>query len=428
VGGCGGNRVGLVSLAALAALAWAVSADDAWLYRGGFLLAALAAAGLVAWLAFGLPSAVHRAFAHPTTVWMGKRSYALYVWHWPVVVALTPEVAGFGGARLGMVQAALAVALAAASYRLVEEPVRIGLPARRGLLATGAVSGAAAVLAVGLLASGTALPAARPGAVLSLEAAAASPAPAPSAQPSPAPRAEPAKPPPLRVLLLGDSQAYVVADDTARWALAPGVDLSAWATIGCGIGSAPVVSAGVQLPYPGAACDEWAEAWRDKATVARPDVVVVQLGAWEVTDVLVAGQVLAFGTPEHDAWLLERLRMAFAAAGASGAPVVALDVPCYAARPGAFTVAAERNDPARVAHLNALVAQVAAEHGAVVAAQDHFACEGDVERRLPTGAELRYDGVHYTRDGVAAFWAWLTPLLHDVAGRTDQRRPAVAAQ
>ena len=60
---------------------------------------------------------------HPALQWLGRRSYAIYLWHWP---ALVLAEAKWGPLSLGQRFVAIAVALglAAASLRLVEDPVR----------------------------------------------------------------------------------------------------------------------------------------------------------------------------------------------------------------------------------------------------------------------------------------------------------------
>jgi len=224
-----------------------------------------------------------------------------------------------------------------------------------------------------------------------------------------------AAPQPIRVTLGGDSQAFLVAKDTTEDGLAPGVQLSAWATIGCGLGSAPTFSDGRELPYVGGACDSWPDGWRATVTKAEPDVVLVLTGPWEVGDVVVGGQVLTVGTPEHDAWLRGRYEVAMQEAGASGAPVAVLDLPCYVARSGELTLQAERNDPVRVAHVNAVLQEVVAEAGQHLVRLSDWVCPGGVERTGADGQPLRYDGVHLTAEGVQDFWAWLTPILREVA-------------
>jgi hypothetical protein len=66
-----------------------------------------------------------RLLANPALVGIGKVSYGLYVFHWPLIVWLTPERVGFGGLGLGLVRLAAAGSLATVSYLLVEHPIRI---------------------------------------------------------------------------------------------------------------------------------------------------------------------------------------------------------------------------------------------------------------------------------------------------------------
>jgi peptidoglycan/LPS O-acetylase OafA/YrhL len=60
---------------------------------------------------------------HQSLQWIGRRSYAFYLWHWP---ALVLAEAKWGPLSLGQrfVAIGIALALAAASLRLVEDPVR----------------------------------------------------------------------------------------------------------------------------------------------------------------------------------------------------------------------------------------------------------------------------------------------------------------
>jgi hypothetical protein len=91
-------------------------------YRGGLPLFALLSAALVASLQG--PSGVRRTLSSPSLVAVGRRSYGIYVYHWPVVLWLDAEVVGHGGAVLALTRIAVTFALAAASYRWLEQPVR----------------------------------------------------------------------------------------------------------------------------------------------------------------------------------------------------------------------------------------------------------------------------------------------------------------
>ncbi len=67
--------------------------------------------------------------AQPAAVWIGQRSYSLYLWHWPIVV-LAKWTVGLESAQFQLGVVALAVVLAALSYRFVERPLRIVLARR----------------------------------------------------------------------------------------------------------------------------------------------------------------------------------------------------------------------------------------------------------------------------------------------------------
>lgn len=64
--------------------------------------------------------------AHPLLQWLGNRSYSLYLWHWPIVVAL--YFIGIQQDPLWIaVGLGLSLLLADLSYRLVETPTRLRL-------------------------------------------------------------------------------------------------------------------------------------------------------------------------------------------------------------------------------------------------------------------------------------------------------------
>jgi hypothetical protein len=74
-------------------------------------------------------SAPNRFLAHPLTVYIGRLSYSLYLWHWPVYAIFRWTL----GLSQGYMVLALGVtfALAALSYHFVEQPVRASRWVRR---------------------------------------------------------------------------------------------------------------------------------------------------------------------------------------------------------------------------------------------------------------------------------------------------------
>jgi peptidoglycan/LPS O-acetylase OafA/YrhL len=119
------DGLGVAGLVVIALMIWGTGQFDPFLYRGGFLVLALATALVVA------------ALAHPACRlgavlgwgamrWIGVRSYGIYLWLFPIVALTTP--AGERGESLlrDALQVAAIFAVAALSWRYVEEPIRHG--------------------------------------------------------------------------------------------------------------------------------------------------------------------------------------------------------------------------------------------------------------------------------------------------------------
>ncbi|MDZ7675278.1 MAG: acyltransferase family protein [Acidimicrobiales bacterium] len=162
------RTVDAVGLVALTALAWQFvnrSEFDPWTYPEGFLLVdACTLALLVA--ATHPASTTSRLLGTRWLAALGRRSYSLYLWHWPVIVFTRPgRDWGLEGVHALVVRLLLIAALTELSYRFVEQPFRDGrvgrvagavsarigvVAARRAAVATGTVSVIAflAVLAI----------------------------------------------------------------------------------------------------------------------------------------------------------------------------------------------------------------------------------------------------------------------------------------
>ncbi|MFE9273845.1 acyltransferase family protein [Paenibacillus glucanolyticus] len=120
------NLTGAAALLIILFMMWQVDRYDPFLYRGGMFLFSMAAAVLVAVLAHPAAS-ISRLLSWKPLLWVGVRSYGIYLWHYPVMI-LTSPASGSGELSLPQVvlQITASVILAALSWKYVEEPIRHG--------------------------------------------------------------------------------------------------------------------------------------------------------------------------------------------------------------------------------------------------------------------------------------------------------------
>lgn len=116
--------VSLISIAALITIMIYTSEYNTWLYRGGFLLVAIL--GIIIIISSGKQHTVMaKLLSFKPVVFIGKISYSLYLWHFPILVLTTP-VSEIGKPNIFFVvlRVILTFILAIISYALVETPIR----------------------------------------------------------------------------------------------------------------------------------------------------------------------------------------------------------------------------------------------------------------------------------------------------------------
>ena len=116
--------VSLVSILVLIGIMINTSEYNTWLYRGGFLLVAII--GLIIIISSGRQyTFMSKILSFKPFVFIGKISYSLYLWHFPILVVTTP-VSEIGNPNLFYVtlRIVLIILVATGSYMFVETPIR----------------------------------------------------------------------------------------------------------------------------------------------------------------------------------------------------------------------------------------------------------------------------------------------------------------
>jgi len=411
------HTLGALGFVSLAGVVWAwhdVAATSRSYYEGGSLLYAVAVAIVVAGAM--QPGPLKAVLSFPVLVWLGRLSYGLYLWHWPVDVWLSAGRTGLAGTPLNALRLGMTLAAATVSYYLVEQPIRHGWLRHR-------ITWKAAVAAVA--ATAVAMVTSTAGAAEPPSYVAAFGQPSPCEEPRPvelrAARAANARSsePSLRgqegtrLLLIGDSTACSLYPGLRAVGESSGIEVRQAAVVGCGVASGEIVSARHDyLPLGTKVCPGLVE-----KTVSRglhelnPDVVV-WMSVWEKSDLVVDGRTVAAGTPERDAEMLARMGAALHRLTRKGARVVLVTEAPHA--PGrAFGQELKRStavDDAEFAGLNQLLRRFARGHADETVIVDLAAKLCPAGSRCPErveGIRPRPDGAHF--DPPSAVWAarWL---------------------
>ena len=443
--------LGVVAFAAML-FAWATASGTAApYYHGGSLLhAAVACVVLTACLH---PGPVRAVLGIGLMAWIGRLSYGLYLFHWPIIVWLVPNRVPLDGLALDAARIGLTVVAAVISYYLIELPVREQRPptvvtwvrdrwrpahtSRRRLapvlvvpavaLTAVVVAGSAggsspppdflagdvqagseiadAVMGPGETVSlGDPMPCGSPGETTRAEAAAALPA------------VDPAAAAGLRVLAVGDSTACSLYPGLAAVVIAAGGQTDTATVVGCGVASGEVTTTrGEQITPNSHRCPALVTAVHEAALERIDPDVVVWMSVWEKSDLVVDGETLVSGSDEAEELIQQRMDDALAQLTAGGGRVVLLTVPAAAPNDALGTGdTSNAVDDASYERLDGILRRFAARHADVVTLVDVAdrlcpggpPCPAEVD-----GVDRRPDGRHLTPAAATELATWLLPQI-----------------
>jgi peptidoglycan/LPS O-acetylase OafA/YrhL len=411
------TAVGVIGIVTSAVLYTAVQSDDAFAYRGGFLLAAIAASAVLLSVSCAQFSPVARLLSFPVFTFAGRISYGMYLWHFPLFTFINHERTGLSGWTLFVIRVIPTVAVATLSFFFVERPVRRGTflsPFRTRL----AIAPAIAVVVVAiLLATMPATDIVPVGAAAKAELA---------ATPITTTIPDAYRTTPTRVLLVGDSEALTLGIGlqsalTADPKKYDRIRMLNEGILGCGVaegttaiqsGSTFIVGApctphpatakcppgGVFGPRQNVPCQAWTAAWADWVRQLKPNVVVLLAGGGEVLDRLYRGHMTNILNPTFAAYVESQLEKAVRIATAGGADMVLMTKPCQSTGEQPDGDPWPQDSSARQAVYNSLLRKVAAKHPNQVYIQDlnSYVCPGGKYTEDLDGVPVRQaDGIHF---------------------------------
>lgn len=110
---------------------WFIIPDDqAWVYPWGTLIVCVGMPALMQGFfpsidsQFGPAQALASALDSRVLVWLGERSYGIYLWHWPVLVIMSNQFPRLPVGWSALIVAAISIVTAHLSFTFVETPMR----------------------------------------------------------------------------------------------------------------------------------------------------------------------------------------------------------------------------------------------------------------------------------------------------------------
>ncbi|MGH9081537.1 MAG: acyltransferase family protein [Acidimicrobiales bacterium] len=389
--------VGLVGVLGSTLLWIVVSSNDPLAYRGGFLLAALATSAVLFSVVCSQRSALARCLSVAPLRYVGRISYGMYLWHFPLFIYIDDARTGLTGYPLFALRFAVTLAVATVSFYLVERPVRqrTFLEGWKAWLATPVASIA---VVVALFAATT-----------SPSLAASVSRPTLDGQPT----SETGSP--VKVLVVGDSLAFTLELGLGEHERSYGVESQDGSILGCGItDGAEVQLQGVDSPVAAPCANNlWPRMWRADLAKDKPDVVMILAGRWEVANRTYEGKWTDIANPAYAAYVRRQLQYAVRLAGSGGAQVVLLTAPCFDSGEQPDGNPWPEDSRQRLSIYNGLVRQVAATspHTSLLDL-NAMVCPGGKYEEYLDGVQIRgSDGVHFTLGGGNVFASRIWPSV-----------------
>lgn len=122
----GFNAAGIAALIGLVLMVGFANGFSPFLYRGGLVICSILTAIVIAVIVHPI-SLLGKALGTKPLVWIGKRSYGMYLWHYPILLLMTDRNSTTGiNIWWCLLELAIVFGISAFSYTFIENPIRHG--------------------------------------------------------------------------------------------------------------------------------------------------------------------------------------------------------------------------------------------------------------------------------------------------------------
>jgi peptidoglycan/LPS O-acetylase OafA/YrhL len=435
--GMGATRARALGLAAAVALAGVllsmgiVSGNTAWVYPFGLAGLDLAMVVIIGAAVLCPASVVARALSWRPLRGIGKISYGLYLWHYPLFLWLDTTSTGKSGDALLALRLAVTLAVSIVSFVLIEQPIR-----QRKLptwlvrsLAPLAAGGAVASLLVASTAS--ALPLSAPPASILPRTATSLKGTDAACQvsltdtrdyglaPPPASKAASFEYtalgkheltwsgsavttfntcPPNKVLLIGDSLSFTLGVGMLGTENQYGIELADAGILGCAFTSEGDLNVSGVWQAQSAGCPDALETWAKDEKALDAKAVVVELGYRDQFDWRINGHDEHLGDAAYDTYVQRQIDQYVKVLGRGGTKILFLSVPWSKPPADPNGSPSPAASPARHTEINRLLQNAASldPSNVQVLDIDNTVSPGNHYDAKVNGQLCRFDGIHFT--------------------------------
>ncbi len=425
------GAAGVLMLPLLAVGLVVADGSDAWVYPFGMLGVDAVMLVLIAAVVSQPQALGARLLALPPLRFLGKISYGLYLWHFPLFLWLDEGSTGQHGTALLVLRLAATLAVSLISYTVVEQPIRQRRRPAWVVRAMAPVGAGAAVVSLLMASAASSLPVGVPAASKLPQAPAhlaGSEGPcavslSDSSRVGMAPVA-PAKEakfeytalgdstlvwsgsatktfttcPPKRVLVVGDSLAFTLGlpmmDDEQNY----GVQISNAALLGCAFSTKGQLDVNGTWEDPPAGCSSSLTTWENDVKRVHAQQVVVELGYRDEFNWRWGNTIEHLGMPAFDTYLQKQMDHFVSVLSQGGVKVLFLSVPYTHPPDQSDGTPAPAASATRHAQINQMLQTEASRHPGSVQVLDvdkTVSPDNHYDARVK-GQLCRFDGIHFS--------------------------------